>query len=1448
MISSRIGFPTNKFIFNYSRYIFLFILFLLLITGCSATNQESHASIPSTSTSIVNLPTPNPTISPTPEPTATPILNEGWGSRYEEFLDGTWEFIKVDSLEDPVPIRGWEPIEVPSLLEGSSYERIWYRRNFLVNNNWEGKRLSIRFGGVKYNSTIYINGVEVGGCFNGHEPFEVDITEAVIFGEENQILISIHDWTGLLSSPIPDTEGLSYVDFYLAEDRLLSPISGGMAYGIWDSVMLRITETVYVEDLFIHTLVSESQLDIEISVRNNSANEAPVAVTARIFPWLGGVKDADNQWPLQGNAVIISEGHNLLIPANQTETVQIRFNNPPLALWTPFQPNLYILEISLGNAGHDAERVRFGYREIAVKGPDFYLNGEKIHLLSVSWGDHGTPDAEQIREELLNIRTMNVNTFRTYDEQFGINYELADEIGILMIPQIDAGNGETVYRLRDPVFWHNYQQHILGRIDRLKNHPSVIMWSLSAEFYHESLRGDQAVIGQLANLAESARAADRSRPVVFSMDGDPGGKADVLGYHYPNEPNVYPDQRYWPAAAFYADQPIMRPLDWVYDSSFTFWDSDAFFWDRSKPLFIGEQLCMPGSDPNRLTLFVGDEAYLPYLHQYDPWIWYEQPLYKTKAFLFEMQILASRLQGVSGFTMWGEFKGWSDGRLMLHEDNPQWVVMREMNQPLAAFLVNYDNRFFSDETISRKIALFNDTMQPQPAVTFKWSLFYDQKVLEEGFENFSMPSGDIREHELILTMPTVEERSEIILRLQMIVDENIHFEKNYTLVVFPNPENWTIPHRGIALYDPEKSLSNLWREEEGVFVLESLDNWDGEQILILGKNATYELPLETLLELRDKVQQGGRVLAIEQDDSISSVLPVTFTGFGSSIAFLQTPSHPIMSTFEPEDFRWWRGDLLVSYADPVRTGTAGMTPLVASGSMKGMNSAPLLEIKQGQGHWIVSQLAVISKLDDEPVAPHLLQAMLNYLDGLPEAKGRIVLSDPTGEIQESEMFLEIDWHIQDPDDQDLSLSSTDVIILHKELDSIENHLEELDDFVQNGGVLLLDQPEPSLFEKLADHWNLTIEMHPYRGVAYLNYPNAWKNSENLFREDFLWLTETEPFNLIASAMASGAAEAVFLPKISISDWIPMGTLPGAKGRFGDVWGWDNNIVYFSNDLYEWDIIVPESKTEQHMICLQALANYDGDDPPQATIWVDEHLVGIITITSSRKDEYCIWTQNIQPGNRRFGIEYINRNSDPIEVKDILFYGFAIQPVENQTGINMISKPTTLVSIPIGQGELIINGIQWQHGGWRGQRFFAGLMTSLGAGWQPGNSPIVIEGEDMTVQTWHPWYSQIHDHAWLINDATLTNEVTIPSDGNYQIVLLGRGLPLHNKYPVFQIYLDGIYQGQIEIESNHWQFHNLELPLKKGDYTLSLVFANNDFDFELGYGREVWIDHVRIYQK
>ena len=117
--------------------------------------------------------------------------------RHEVSLNGTWQVVKVKDLTAPPPADGWRPIEVPGYLDGYNYERAWFKRTFEVPAAMAGARIALYFGGVKYNSTLYVNGQKVGGTLNGFVPFECDITDAARVGQENEVLVGLHDWTGV---------------------------------------------------------------------------------------------------------------------------------------------------------------------------------------------------------------------------------------------------------------------------------------------------------------------------------------------------------------------------------------------------------------------------------------------------------------------------------------------------------------------------------------------------------------------------------------------------------------------------------------------------------------------------------------------------------------------------------------------------------------------------------------------------------------------------------------------------------------------------------------------------------------------------------------------------------------------------------------------------------------------------------------------------------------------------------------------------------------------------------------------------------------------------------------------------------------------------------------------------------------------------------------------------
>ena len=177
-----------------------------------------------------------------------------------------------------------------------------------------------------------------------------------------------------------------------------------------------------------------------------------------------------------------------------------------------------------------------------------------------------------------------------------------------------------------------------GMVERLRNHPSIVMWSLENEFYGGRLNDESPAKADLVRMGRLVKQCDPTRPIYYESDGDPGGVADAIGMHYPHE---YPDFTCWPNEAYWLERP-MKPRVGMFLNG-----EPAFRWPQPKPLYIGEFLWVPSTDPSWNTVFFGDRAYIDY-HRY-------QNLAKAEA--WKMQILGYRHEGVRGISPWTMIEG-----------------------------------------------------------------------------------------------------------------------------------------------------------------------------------------------------------------------------------------------------------------------------------------------------------------------------------------------------------------------------------------------------------------------------------------------------------------------------------------------------------------------------------------------------------------------------------------------------------------------------------------------------------------------------------------------------------------------------------------------------------------------------------------------------------------------
>src|SRR5512139_1247041 len=111
----------------------------------------------------------------------------------------------------------------------------------------------------------------------------------------------------------------------------------------------------------------------------------------------------------------------------------------------------------------------------------------------------------------------------------------------------------------------------------------------------------------------------------------------------------------------------------------------------------------------------------------------------------------------------------------------------------------------------------------------------------------------------------------------------------------------------------------------------------------------------------------------------------------STMTFPLRPSHPALRGVEAEDLKFWRGDHLVTTAEPPRPDAGGARAIIVSGSAAGIDHAPLLEQFIGSGCIILSQLRLVEKWSSEPTAARILANLLSYLDHFQSAPRKMAV-------------------------------------------------------------------------------------------------------------------------------------------------------------------------------------------------------------------------------------------------------------------------------------------------------------------------------------------------------------------------------------------------------------------------------------------------------------------------
>lgn len=455
------------------------------------------------------------------------LLNNNRYTHAFKNLNGVWKFMFLDAPEyspegffnSDFDVTKMDDITVPGnwQLQGYGkmhYSDLWYnfpinppyvptenptgiyKRTFFVEESYRDKKIIIRFCGVDSAYHLWINGKEVGYSKVARNESEFDITDLIRVGEENDVTVRVYQWS----------------DGTYLEDQDMW----------WESGIFRDVELIGVPKDGINDYKVIADLDDEY--KNGIFKvEAFLRTTKEVNVTFELVDAGENI--VFTKTVVAKEGKACI------DEVIADVNH-----WTAETPYLYKLFMTVEDDGQIIEVIpqNVGFRNIRLNGETFLVNGVAIKFKGVNRHDYSPQNGrvvsrEEIEKDIILMKQFNINAIRTshYPNSYYL-YDLCDEYGMYLIAETDLEchgfelTGDYKWITDDSSWELAYVSRMTRMIERDKNHPAIIFWSL----------GNESAFGcNFRKMTDVAHEMDPTRLVHYEGDFDVES-ADVYSTMY----------------------------------------------------------------------------------------------------------------------------------------------------------------------------------------------------------------------------------------------------------------------------------------------------------------------------------------------------------------------------------------------------------------------------------------------------------------------------------------------------------------------------------------------------------------------------------------------------------------------------------------------------------------------------------------------------------------------------------------------------------------------------------------------------------------------------------------------------------------------------------------------------------------------------------------------------
>jgi len=366
-----------------------------------------------------------------------------------------------------------------------------YRREIEVPASWKGREVIVHFGSVTSNIYLWVNGKFVGYSEDSKLECEFDLTKYILPGQKNLIAFQVFRWC--------DGSYLEDQDFF-------------RFCGVARDSYLYSRPKKHIADVKLTP-------DLDGSYRNGS-----------LFVEVDLSAKSDLKVELVDPAGIVVKSEYISSKAALDGTVYTHFDVEDPMKWTAETPNLYTVRVSTLEKGAVTEviPVKSGFRKVEIKDSQVLVNGQPVlfkgadrHELDPD-GGYVVP-RERMEQDIRIMKQFNINAVRTsHYPNDSYWYDLCDKYGIYVVAEADIESHGMGYGpatlAKVPAFRSSHLERNRRNVQRNRNHPSVIFWSLGNE------GGSGPNFDDAYDLVKSM---DDSRPVQYERSLFENGKTDI---------------------------------------------------------------------------------------------------------------------------------------------------------------------------------------------------------------------------------------------------------------------------------------------------------------------------------------------------------------------------------------------------------------------------------------------------------------------------------------------------------------------------------------------------------------------------------------------------------------------------------------------------------------------------------------------------------------------------------------------------------------------------------------------------------------------------------------------------------------------------------------------------------------------------------------------------------